>query len=284
METTPDIPPELLAEIPVDTISYVTETAIAHIWKVRCGAEQYAALKIYKKPDMGNESCGFQYMSALNGVGAARVLWVNETVALTEWLDGPSLGDLTRDGQDETANIELVAVANQLHANPPALGSNFPRLDHWFDALFHLTFAGDCPDKTRHDVLRCKQLAGDLIASQHDIRPLHGDLHHDNVRLGTRGYCAFDAKGVLGERTFELANAFRNPKGADQIVRNPVRMGHLADLWSQSFDVDRNRLMQWASVKCALSIAWRSGPMLSDDPETDLLSLFLHMLDHPDTS
>lgn len=277
----PIIPPDLQADLSLGTPEFVIETPIAHIWKVSCGDGQEAALKIYKKPDMGNESCGFQFLSALDGVGAARVFWTNQNVALTEWLDGPSLGDLTRAGRDETANRELVAVANQLHANPPGATAALPRLDTWFDGLFHLSISADCPVTVQRDLLRCQRLAGELIRTQQDIRPLHGDLHHDNIRLGTRGYCAFDAKGVLGERTYELANAFRNPKGAEQIIRDPARISHLADLWSRSFDVDRHRLLQWASVKCALSIAWRNTPILTDDPETDLLSLFLNMLDQP---
>lgn len=268
-----------MSEIPVCSPVFVTETAIANIWKVQTGEDRFAALKIYKEHGMGNEACGFHYLKALNGVGAVRVYWFNQNTALTEWLDGPSLGDLTRNGQDEIAGVELVAVANLLHANPPVISADFPRLGHLFNALFQLTFAADCAEETRRDLLRCKQLARGLIDAQQDIRPLHGDLHHDNIQLGTRGYCAFDAKGVVGERTFELANAFRNPKGADSIVCDPARILRLADLWSRSFDVDQNRLLQWASVKCALSMAWRSGPVFADDPETDLLSLFLSTLE-----
>ena len=268
-----------MTEMPVCNPIFVTETAIANIWKVTTDQDRLAALKIYNKPDMGNEACGFRYLESLNGVGAVKVLWFNQNVALTEWLDGPSLGDLTRNGQDEIASIELVSVANQLHANPPAISADFPRLDQWFDALVQLKIASDCPDVTGRDLMRCKQIAAELIDSQQDIRPLHGDLHHDNIQLGARGYCAFDAKGVTGERTFELANAFRNPKGADRIIRDPARILYLADLWSRLFEVDQRRLLQWASVKCALSMAWRSGPVFTDDPETDLLSLFLGVLE-----
>jgi streptomycin 6-kinase len=279
MQETPLIPPDLMSTIPVSKPVFVTETAIANIWKVQIDENQFAALKIYKKPDMGNERCGFHYLKALNGVGAAKVFWFNQNAALTEWLKGPSLGDLTRDGQDELASNELVAVANKLHASPSAMATNFPHLDHWFSALFQLKFASDCPSTAQRDLLKCKQLASDLVHAQQDIRPLHGDLHHDNIQLGTRGYCAFDAKGVVGERTFELANAFRNPKGAEQIIRDPARILYLADLWSHSFDVDQHRLLQWASVKCALSMAWRSGPVFSNDPEMDLLSLLLSFLE-----
>lgn len=279
MRAAPQIPPGLISEFPIVDPVFVTETALANIWQVRFSEDQLAALKIYKRTDMGNEACGFQYLDALNGVGVVRVIWYNQNAALTEWLDGPSLGELTRGGQDDIASVELVSVAKQLHANPPAIAADYPRLDHWFDALFQLTFASDCPEKMRCDLMRCQRLARELIDTQQDIRPLHGDLHHDNIRLGARGYCAFDAKGVIGERTFELANAFRNPKGAEQTVRNPAQILRRAQIWSDSIDVDQHRLLQWASVKCALSMAWRGGPVFVDDPETDLLSLLLITLE-----
>ncbi|MBL4813394.1 MAG: hypothetical protein JKX69_13820, partial [Rhodobacteraceae bacterium] len=126
----------------------------------------------------------------------------------------------------------------------------------------------------RRDIVFCQQTAQNLLANQIDIRPLHGDLHHDNIRLGARGYCAFDAKGVLGERAYELANAFRNPKGAEKIVTAPERVVSLAQSWSQAFDVDQQRLLQWAMVKVALSISWRCNGKLKHDGEFALLALF----------
>ncbi len=93
---------------------------------------------------------------------------------------------------------------------------------------------------------RARTLAADLLAKQSDLRPLHGDFHHDNIKRGARGYLAFDAKGVIGDRAFELANAFRNPLGADVTVQNPRRINHIAQLWGQAFEVPSSRLLSWA--------------------------------------
>ena len=94
-----------------------------------------------------------------------------------------------------------------------------------------------------------------------------------------RGFCAFDAKGVLGERAYELANAFRNPAGAAELLRDPARQRARAASWSAAFGVDRARLRYWAAVKCALSIAWRSGGRVGADAEFDLLSCLLALCD-----
>jgi streptomycin 6-kinase len=145
--------------------------------------------------------------------------------------------------------------------------------------LFEVQFAPNCSPQGRIAIQKAKRLAQELLSAPEDICFLHGDLHHDNIRKAARGYCAFDAKGVMGERAFELANAFRNPKGAAPLIRDPNRVRFLRELWSREFVVPPLRLMQWACVKTALSVCWRSGPVLFDDPEFDLLEIFFGVLE-----
>ncbi len=263
--------PPPLAGFSASHPEFITKTAIATVWKVRT-PHGPAALKLYHKPDMGAERHGFTLMAALNGFGAAKVYQTTQNAALTEWLSGPHLGDITRNGQDSEATEELVKLANTLHKNMPNV-TNLPSLTTRFHALKTLSF--DCLDTPKHNLQRAQNLAIHLLKTQSDIRPLHGNLHHDNIRLGPRGYLAFDAKGIIGERAFELANAFRNPKGAEALHRAPTRIRHLAQSWGQAFAVSPQRLLDWAAAKCALSIAWPSGGMVQDDPEFDLLALLL---------
>lgn len=268
-------PDEILLTYQLSKPSFVEKTNIADVWKVQTASGGWAALKRYHKPDMGNERAGFAVMSALNGVATAKVLAIGQNIALTEWLDGPSLGDLTRSGQDTEACRHLGETATKMHRHMPRITAELPSLCQWFRALETLSFADDCPPQAKHNLRTAQALARQLLATEHNICPLHGDLHHDNIRLGPRGYAAFDAKGLIGERGFELANAFRNPKGAEALHRDPTRIRHLANTWSQSFAVDAQRLLQWAAAKCALSIAWRSGGTAQNDPELDLLATLL---------
>lgn len=269
----------LLTALNISAPSLIEQTAIATIWKVCRPDRSFAALKIYPAKGMGAEGVGFDFLQALDGNAAARVYARTAHAALIEWLDGPSLGDLTRAGHDITANAALVDVALRMHATSLNAALQLPTLKDRFAALFNLRFGDRCSPEAKFNLTRCKALANDLLTSQRDVRPLHGDLHHDNIRLGTRGYCAFDAKGVFGERSYELANAFRNPKGAAETVRNPARITHLATSWAVTFDIDQHRLLSWAAVKCALSIAWRTGGTVQSDDELTLLALFLRLLD-----
>lgn len=266
---------EYFAQFDITAADFVEKTAIAAIWKVRLPNRKAAALKIYHRQDMKNEAAGFSYLSACDGVAAARVYQQTGNAHLMEWLEGPSLGDLSRQGQDPLAARHLAEVAKCLHQNAVPRFADLPKVNDWLEGLLRLEFDLNCPQQGVLAINRCKNWAISLRQDQAVQAVLHGDLHHDNIRLAKRGYCAFDAKGVLGEYAYELANAFRNPRGAGRVVRNPARIGMLADTFAKITGLERQRLLKWAAVKCALSISWRCKGMLADDPETDLLGLLI---------
>jgi len=237
--------------------TFIETTAFGDIWKVKLENKQWAALKIYGPRGMRNEAGGFAFLDSRKGKGCANIFYWDDSIALLEWLEGPSLGDISRDGDDERANQELVAVANEIHGQCPAVDHDLPKLDLWFEGFFELRFAPSARAQDVKSMQTAQALAQMAIAEQTNIMPLHGDLHHENIRLGARGYCAFDAKGVLAEKSFELANAFRNPRHHRNVVFDPGRVGYLSEIWSEEFDVDRSKLLRWAAVRCALSISWQ---------------------------
>jgi streptomycin 6-kinase len=253
----------------------MTTTAGASLWQVHCAKRGRAVLKYYGSRGMGNEANGFRFLSDAPEAYAARVYMLRQDAALIEWLDGPSLGDVARAGQDFEAAQSLLAVACGLHQGSAAKASGYPRIGDWFAPLLKSEMAqGFAPDMVAA-IAASQRLVRHLLQTQTDLRPLHGDLHHDNVLKAQRGFCAFDAKGILGERAFELANAFRHPRGCGSLVGTRRRILALADLWSAGFGVERQRLLQWAAVKCALSIVWRSKGRVLHDEEQGLLARLL---------
>ena len=267
---------QILHRFSVSNPIHIAETGIANIWQVTQRSGQLAGLKLYKSPDMGNEAPGFTFLQSKQGLGAVQVLDLDHNAALMEWLPGGSLGALSRTGQDHVATAELVQVALKLHQTPAASNVDYPALASWFSTLMTLSCGEHCSAQTKEDIHFCQSLVPQLLCTQRDVQPLHGDLHHDNILQGERGYCAIDAKGVCGERAYELANAFRNPTGAETLVRDPQRIARLATEWSVAFEVDRARLLDWATVKSALSIAWRTEGVLHEDAELDLLTTLRH--------
>ncbi|MDE4173526.1 aminoglycoside phosphotransferase family protein [Phaeobacter sp. PT47_59] len=268
-------PAQLLAQFEVSDPVPLAQTAIAKLWRVTRADGQPAVLKVYGAGGMGSEAQGFRFLAASPPDHAAQVYATRPDAALIEWLEGPSLGDMARARHDLQAAEELLRVASGLHRGAAQPTEGYPLLTDRFAALFDLGLAEGCDPQLRAAMARARSMARELLSSQVDLRPLHGDLHHDNIRKARRGYCAFDAKGLVGERSYELANAFRHPKGCEDLIREPRRILALADLWSAGFGVDRLRLLQWAAAKCALSIAWRSQGRLSRDPELPLLTTLL---------
>ncbi len=268
-----DRPPEVVATFRLHDPVAVAETGIATVWRVRRDGRD-AALKVWHDFDMDNEGAGVDLLAAKAGRAAVEILDRRPGALLMEWLDGPSAGDLVRAGADATATGIVADVAARFHATPVTL-PDLPALQTWFADLFALRFAPDCPAAARADFEASQVLAADLLESTTTPVALHGDLHHDNIRKGARGWVAHDAKGVCGDLAYELANAFRNPVGADAVMRDPARVPQLADQFAQALQVDRARLLRWAAAHCALSIAWSAGPVISTHADLDLLAILL---------
>ncbi|MFG5383350.1 aminoglycoside phosphotransferase family protein [Yoonia sp. R2-816] len=263
-------PDAILRRFGVTAPVLVAETKIAIVWKVDFGKEP-AALKIYKNGDMQDERPGFDLLKALDGRGAAKVHAVDDGAALMEWLDGPTLGDLSRAGRDDDANAMLARVAGEIHG----AGIDLPLtpLTDRFAALRNLTLPSHWPDAVRRNLHRGQQIAAAMLTAQQDIRPLHGDLHHDNIKQGSRGWVSFDAKGVLGDPAYDLANAFKNPIDSPEITMNPARIKRLATTLGHILNIAPQRLLGWAVAHCALSMAWTDDP--STDPNHRLLDMLL---------
>ena len=266
---------KLLSEFDVSAPELIAETGIAKIWRVKRADEKDAVLKVYKGEDMRNEAPGFDFLRMCNGQGAVGVFQTNSNTALMEYLDGPSLGDMTREGNDQKAAEILVDVANSLHANQLEIRRDWPKLQDFAANLPHVKRGLACNDRNWTNFEYSRRLAFQLIAEQRDICALHGDLHHDNILLGQRGYSAIDAKGVVGDRGYELANAFRNPKGAETQVQNPDRFSYLLDLWSEKFNINKSHMLDWAIAKTAFSIMWRDSQKVGDDPDFIYLDMII---------
>ena len=257
-------------------LTVLAETAMARVYAVETPRGP-AVLKLYGKSHAGNEAAGAPLMQAWEGSGAMVAIWqASADTLLMERLEGPCLGDIARQGQDARACDLLADVAHRLHSQRPAPTADLPRLEAWFAALFDMRFAPACAPKLRADMARAQLLARGLLESTKQQAPLHGDLHHDNVILTVdRGPVAFDAKGVLGDPAYEMANALRNPKGVPEHVCDPTRFKRCVAIYAGAMGVEPARLAAWGAAKTGLSIAWRAKGTLSEDGDAPVLAMML---------
>ena len=268
---------QLLQDFDVRSPELIAETGIAKVWRVKRSDQTLAALKVYKGDDMLNEAAGVFYLQNCDGEGAAKVYQSSKNAFLMEYLDGPTLGDLSRRGDDQEAAHKLVETASKLQRIQFDRTYDWPKLSEWLNELNALKRNELWTDKNWQCIEQSRHLAQKLISSQTDISILHGDLHHDNIMLGSRGYCAIDAKGVIGDRAYELANAVSNPIGVEDLMIQPGRISFLLDLWSSAFEIDRLKFLEWIIAQRGMSISWSGDHIPSDHISFKLLDIFIEL-------
>jgi streptomycin 6-kinase len=209
-----------------------------------------AMLKVHKPES--DERPGSDYLRYVAGEGAVRLMAADQDAVLMERTTGSrSLMDMAVRGDDLGAGEILADTVTSLHAAraQPRPQTLVP-LTRQFASLFE-----------RADEHRWLQLsaacARALLAAPRDVIALHGDLHHDNVLDGgARGWLAIDPKGLVGERTYDVANLLGNPWPHGAIVHSSERMARMAKLYADRLGMDLHRILAFALAHAGLAASW----------------------------
>lgn len=199
----------------------------------------------------GEEIRGGALMAWYDGDGAAKVFARQGSAILLERVAGArSLAELAGEGEDDLATSILCETALRLHAprtaKPP---EPLAQLNDWFGALRRAANDHGGVFET------AAATSAALLADAQEVVALHGDLHHGNVLDGgARGWLAIDPTGLIGERTFEYANLFRNPTA--KIALAPGRMQRRLALVATHAKLEPRRLLQWIFTYAALGAVW----------------------------
>jgi streptomycin 6-kinase len=231
----------------------LTRTMTSQIYTVRQAADT-VILKLLA-PDETKEQTGALALRSFAGRGAVRLLRYDDGAQLMEYAPGDELVTLVERGEDERATRIIAQVIAQLHAAPQdAPTDGLFRLDGWFEALF-LQAAADRRAGSESIYVRGAALAEQLLGDPREVRVLHGDIHHRNIRLSPRGWLAFDPKGLLGERTYDCANTLCNPV-MPELVHNETRLLANAAILADSLDLDLARVLAFTYAYACLNASW----------------------------
>lgn len=230
------------------------ETASSFVYRVERTGQPPAVLKLLKPGD--DERNGGSLLIWYAGNGAAAVYGLARDAVLMELAEGETLGDVARAGRDAEATGILCDIVQRLHAprdaTPPA---SLTPLRQRFEALFRVG-AGAWPRQARDLVGRATGIAYNLFDRPMAAIPLHGDIHHDNIVSGTRGWVAIDPKGLIGDAAYDYANSFLNPERGDDFVISAPRVISHSNIIATRTGIPRRHLLAWASAHAALSAAW----------------------------
>lgn len=249
----------------------------------RCSSALYPNSVIVKdlKPIGLWEAKGFDFLEWRQGVGGVRLLDRIGNVGLLEDAGTVSLSQYHTDFGDLAASSVFVDVVKQLHSAgnadiPPALIS---MRDH-FDSLFQT--AETIENSFLGENLRwAAKLADHLIATQSATRPLHGDIHHENIVSSDRQrWKAIDPQGLIGDPAYDVANVFGNPLKSPDLVLNVDRINALATLFADGLQMPRERIVKFAGVHAGVSICWslRDSGALETNVEMNERFELMHLL------
>lgn len=231
----------------------VTVTATSRIYTVHHRGET-AILKLLA-PGETEEPVGALALQYFGGSGAVRLINSDGCAHLLEYAYGDDLTDLVRMCGDEEATRVIADVIRQMHGvNRPLPEQGLFGLDRWFRELF-VKAAADRMAGIDSIYLKGAAVAERLLADQRDIRVLHGDIHHENIRWSPRGWLAFDPKGLVGERTYDCANIFCNPP-ISGVAHNETRLLNTAGILAEELKLDYQRLLDYAFAYACLSASW----------------------------
>ncbi|MCR4266031.1 aminoglycoside phosphotransferase family protein [Nitratireductor sp. ZSWI3] len=234
----------------------MANTPASFVWDVRRGDGSRAVVKDLKPAGLENEETGARFLQWRNGRDAVRLLGWENQAHLVEYAGERTLLDELNEKGDEAAS-ELAAEMLVRLADGSGLGtphgltpleehfrSLFARADHdrrnGGETLF--TDAADC--------------ARELLANQRDVRPLHGDLHHENMLHGPRGWLLIDPTGIYGDACYDAANLFYNPLDRDDLRGDPARAERLARQLARRLGREVRDFLLYGFAHACLSASW----------------------------
>ena len=228
----------------------LTQTVTSHIYTVTHDTET-VILKLLSASET-EEQRGAAALHYFGGHGAVRLLRHDDGAQLMEYAAGDELVTLVERGEDENATRIIAQVIKQLHSVPQdAPHDGLFTLDRWFAELFNKA-AADRLAGVESIYARCAPLAQRLLADQHEVRVLHGDIHHRNIRQSARGWLAVDPKGLVGERTYDCANTLCNP-AMPELVHNETRLLTNAEILAEALEIEVSRVLEFTYAYACLN-------------------------------
>ncbi|MER8397372.1 aminoglycoside phosphotransferase family protein [Mesorhizobium sp. M0306] len=249
----------------------VAETFSSRIWKVAREDGSPAIVKDLKPfDDVEDELRGEHFLAWRRGEGAVRLLGSDGHRMLLEYAGETLLSQIIADQDDNAATTIAAEVMAKLHSPsthpaPPDLQPLRTR----FSSLFKMAKA-DRAAGERSLYVQAAEIAERLLSNPHDARPLHGDLHHDNIMHGPRGWLAIDPKGVLGDPGFDAANMFYNPLDRDDLCLDPRRITHMAQVFAATLGQTAPAILDHAIAYGCLSAAWHHEDRNAVDENREL--------------
>jgi streptomycin 6-kinase len=218
-------------------------------------------LKLLTPIGVEDEADAVAALRYFNGYGAVRLLAHDERAHLLEYAGDEELAHMVSHGEDLAAAVVIAGVLNKLHRPQPDVPTPQLRtLWQRFRSLFRRA-AQDEAAGEESIYVRGARVAEYLLANPQNECVLHGDIQHHNIRLHpVRGWLAYDAKGLYGERLYDAANTLCNPSTARELVLSEERLLRVSQVLADHMGVQVGRLRAFGFAYACLSASWPDKP------------------------
>ena len=205
-----------------------------------------------------------------NGNGCVKILDYDEKLKcfLMEYVQpGTMLKSLFPENDNDALTI-VAQLIKQMHVKKaPAPIVGFKTINQWLEILHNVKSTKIAADM----LIKAQKLSLKLLEREQKLYVLHGDLHHENVLKNGHEWIVIDPKGVIGPLEYEVGRFIMNPifqllqqSNARHIIANRINK------FSEIFDFDKQRLIDWAFAQAVLSACWAE-----EDGREDVFNYFV---------
>ncbi|TRB02691.1 MULTISPECIES: aminoglycoside phosphotransferase family protein [Rhizobium/Agrobacterium group] len=263
--------PSFPASWNIEAAKQIADTPAGVVYAVTRGDGSPAVAKVLKKKVLEDSLRGADFIAWRAGVGCVELLERSDDILLMEHAGAETLRDvLFHDGDDDAATEIAADVLLQYHQpsqQPPP--SSLLTLPLYFESLFRKA-EQDRTSGVESIYIEAAALAQELIDRQRDVKPLHGDLHHENIMRSGRGWIIIDPAGLIGDAALDVANMFSNPLDRFDLTRSEARIASMAAIFSRALQRDERVLLQYAFAYGCLSAAWHEEDSNAEERDNEL--------------
>jgi len=262
--------PQFPAEWRIDDARLIADTPAGSVYDVTLAGGADAIVKQLKPKALEDSLRGADFLTWRDGVGCVRLLAQTGDMLLMEHAGKTTLRDHLISHGDEAATRIAAEVLREYHrpsdTPPPA---SLQPLERYFSSLFSKA-ERDRKAGIAGPYAEAAEFAETLLADQHDIKPLHGDLHHENIVHGPRGWLIIDPAGLIGDAALDVANMFSNPLDRFDLTRSEERIAAMADIFAETLGRDVRTILRYGFAYGCLSAAWHDEDNNAEERDNEL--------------
>ncbi|MEQ1405478.1 aminoglycoside phosphotransferase family protein [Neorhizobium sp. Rsf11] len=244
------------AEWLIESARQIADTVVGTVYEVTRGGGEVDIAKVLKPRALEDSLRGADFMGWRDCIGCVRLIARSQNVLLMEHAGKVTLRDRIATHGDRDATRIAAEVLTEYHrpseTPPPA---SLQPLQRYFSSLFKKA-EEDHRNGITGPFVEAAEMAQALIADQRDIKPLHGDLHHENIIFGPRGWLIIDPAGLIGDAALDVANMFSNPLDRHDLTRDEERIAFMAGVFADTLKRDVRTILRHAFAYGCLSAAW----------------------------